>query len=87
MAWHLAALLLVAANLSSSVKGLSVKSKREANSLFDSDLFVFSSGPFSDASKSFQGFLPIIMEATVGGWGKTARCFWSKLAKVSAHSI
>ena len=57
MAWQLAALLLLNVDLS-SVNGLSVKSKREAR-LFDSDLFVFSSGPFSDKSKSFQGFLPI----------------------------
>ena len=28
-------------------------------------------------------FLPMIMEATGGGWGKTARCFWSMLAKTS----
>ena len=58
MSWKLAALVLQAANLfSTHVNGLSV-TKREAR-LFDSDLFVFSSGPFSDKSKSFQGFLPI----------------------------
>ena len=57
MAWPLAALLLSADLFSTPVSGLSVN-KREA-SLFDSDLFVFRSGPFSDKSKSFQGFLPI----------------------------
>ena len=32
-------------------------------------------------------FLPMIMEATGGGWGKTARCFWSMLAKSSCLSL
>ena len=29
-------------------------------------------------------FIPMIVEATGGGWGKPARCVWSKLAKSSA---
>jgi len=35
-----------------------------------------------------QGFslLPMVMEAVGGGWGKTARCFWSELAKSSAFA-
>ena len=58
MAWQAGWLLLLIANLiSTKVDGLSV-TKREAR-LFDKDLFVFSAGPFSDRSKSFQGFLPI----------------------------
>ena len=29
-------------------------------------------------------FIPMVMEAVGGGWGKSARCFWSELAKASA---
>ena len=29
-------------------------------------------------------FIPMIMEAVGGGWGKMARCVWSELAKTSA---
>ena len=29
-------------------------------------------------------FIPMMMEATGGGWGKTARSVWSELAKSSA---
>ena len=31
-------------------------------------------------------FIPMIMEAVGGGWGKSARCFWSELAKFSAYA-
>ena len=31
-------------------------------------------------------FHPMIMEATGGGWGRSARCVWSKLAKSSAYA-
>ena len=31
-------------------------------------------------------FIPMVVEATGGGWGKSARCFWSKLAKSSSLS-
>ena len=29
-------------------------------------------------------FIPMIMEAVGGGWGKMARCVWTELAKTSA---
>ena len=29
-------------------------------------------------------FIPMVMEAVGGGWGKSARCVWSSLAKSSA---
>ena len=29
-------------------------------------------------------FIPMVMEAVGGGWGKSARCVWSELAKTSA---
>ena len=30
------------------------------------------------------GFIPMVVEAVGGGWGKMARCVWSELAKTSA---
>ena len=32
-------------------------------------------------------FLPMVVEAVGGGWGKMARCVWSELAKNSALAI
>ena len=29
-------------------------------------------------------FIPMVVEAVGGGWGKMARCVWSELAKISA---
>ena len=32
-------------------------------------------------------FIPMVVEAVGGGWGKMARCVWSELAKNSALAI